>query len=99
MGGMRTGSKKRYRCAFLICDYLLRNNITRADITARDIAEFHNLSKKGCRSVSAMLNFFYSNRIRETRFGFYISGTLAFKKTDYPHHFTIQLIDGGGGLL
>jgi hypothetical protein len=26
-------------------------------------------------------------------------GTLAFKKSDYPHHYIIQLIDGARGLL
>ena len=99
MGHIRTDSKKRYRCASLICEYLLRNNITRANVTARDIAQFHNLSGTSIKSISAMLNFLYSNRIRETRFGFYILGTLAFKKSDYPHHYIIQLIDGARGLL
>ena len=99
MGSMRTDSKKRYLCASLICDYLVRNNITRADVTARDIAQFHHLSDKSSRSISAMLNFLYSNRIRESRFGFYILGTLAFKKVDYPHRYTIELIDGARGLL
>ena len=99
MGSMRTDSTRRYQCASLICDYLLKKNITRADVTARDIAQFHHLPDKACRSISAMLNFLYSNRIRETRFGFYILGTLAFKKIDYPHHYIIQLIDGARGLL
>jgi hypothetical protein len=99
MGHLRADSNKRYHCASLICAYLLRNNITRADVTARDIAQFHNLSGKSIKSISAMLNFLYSNRIRETRFGFYILGTLAFKKNDYPHHYSIQLIDGAQGLL
>jgi hypothetical protein len=99
MGHIRTDSTKRYQYATLICDYLLKKNITRAVVTARDIAEFHNLSGKASQSISSMLNFLYSNRIRETRFGFYIMGTLAFKKSDYPHHFNIQLIDGARGLL
>jgi hypothetical protein len=99
MGHIRMDSTKRYDCAHLICTYLLLNNITRADITARDIAQFHNLTGKSSQSISAMLNFIYSNRIRETRFGFYIMGTLAFKKSDYPHHYIIQLIDGARGLL
>ena len=99
MGHMRTDSKKRYLCASLICSYLVRNNITHADVTARDIAQFHNLSDKSIQSISAMLNFLYSNRIRETRFGFYIKGTLAFKKSDYPHRYIIQLIDEARGLL
>jgi hypothetical protein len=99
MGHMRTDSKKRYHCASLICAYLLRKNITRADVTARDIAQFHHLSGKSSQSISAMLNFLYSNRIRETRFGFYVLGTRAFKKSDCPHLYTIQLIDGAEGLL
>jgi hypothetical protein len=99
MGNIRMNSTRRYNCAHLICTYLLRNNITRADITARDIAQFHNLSGKSSQSISAMLNFLYSNHIRESRFGFYILGTLAFKKSDYPRHDSIQLIDGARGLL
>jgi hypothetical protein len=99
MGHIRTDSNKRYYYASLICDYLLRKNITRADVTARDIAAFHNLHGKASQSISAMLNFLYSNRIRDTRFGFYIMGTLAFKKSDYPHHYIVQLIDGARGLL
>jgi hypothetical protein len=99
MGRIRTDSTKRYHCASLICEYLLRKNITHADVTARDIANFHHLSRKSSQSISAMLNFLYSNRIRETRFGFYILGTLAFKKVDYPHRYSIELIDGARGLL
>ena len=99
MGHMRTDATRRYRCADLICAYLLRKHITRADVTARDIAQFHHLSGKTFRSISAMLNFIYSNRIRQTRFGFYIRGTLVFKKNDYPHRYSIELIDGARGLL
>jgi len=99
MGRVRTDSTRRYQCASLICDYLLKKNITHANVTARDIAKFHHLTGKSSRSISAMLNFLYSNRIRESRFGFYILGTLAFKKVDYPHHYSIELIDGARGLL
>lgn len=99
MGHPRTGSAQRYKCADLICSYLLRNNITRAVVTAREIALFHHLSGKSSQSISAMLNFLYTNRIRETRFGFYIMGTAPFKKSDYPHHYMIELIDEGRGLL
>ena len=99
MGHMRTDSTQRYHLASLICDYLLKKKITHAEVTARDIAKFHHLSGKSSQSISAMLNFLYSNRIRETRFGFYIMGTLAFKKVDYPHRYSIELIDGARGLL
>jgi hypothetical protein len=99
MGHMRTDSNQRYHFASLICDYLLKKHITRADVTARDIAKFHHLSGKSSQSISAMLNFLHSNRIRETRFGFYIMGTRAYKKIDYPHRYSIELIDGARGLL
>jgi hypothetical protein len=99
MGHRRTDSKRRYNCAHLICAYLLGKHITSAVVTARDITQFHNLSRKASQSISALLNYLYTNRIRETRFGFYILGTLAFKKSDYPHRYTIELIDGARGLL
>ena len=44
MGHRRTDSKRRYTCAHLICAYLLTKKITRAVVTARDIAQFHHLS-------------------------------------------------------
>nr|WP_320161260.1 hypothetical protein [uncultured Methanoregula sp.] len=99
MGHRRIDSGRRYDCAHLICNYLLRNHLTRAYVTAREIAQFHHLSGTSSQSISAMLNFLYSNRIRETRFGFYILGTAPFKKSDYPHHYTIELIDQAKGLL
>jgi len=99
MGHKRTDSKRRYNCAHLICAYLHGKHVTSAHVTARDIATFHHLPETSNRSISALLNFLYTNRIRETRFGFYILGTLAFKKSDYPHRYSIELIDGARGLL
>ena len=96
---MHTGSTRRYQCAQLICSYLLAQKKIRAVASSRDIALFHHLSEKSTRSVSAMLNFLYTNRIREPRFGFYILGTLPFSKRDYPHRYTIELIDEARGLL
>ena len=99
MGSMHTDSTRRYKCARLICAYLLSQNLIRAVVTSRDITVFHHLSEKSSRSVSAMLNFLYTNRIREPRFGFYIHGTSPFGKCDYPHHYIIELIDDARGLL
>jgi hypothetical protein len=99
MGQIRMDSKKRYDCASLICDYFLKKNILHAEVTARDIARYHHLTGESCRSISAFLNYLYSNRIRKAGFGFYILGTLAFSKGEYPHRFTIELIDGARGLL
>jgi len=99
MGNRKVDSGRRYDCARLICTYLIRNHLSRAYVTAREIAQFHHLSGKSSQSISAMLNFLYSNHIRESRFGFYIMGTAPFKKSDYPHHYTIELIDQAEGLL
>ena len=99
MNSNRTGSTRRYQCAHLICTYLLSRNMSRAVVTSREIALFHNLSKRSSHSISAMLNFLYTNHIREARFGFYILGTSPFPKCDYPHHYTIELIDEARGLL
>jgi hypothetical protein len=99
MRQIRTDSTRRYQCAHLICAYLLAQKKIRAVVTSRDIALFHNLSQKSSRSISAMLNFLYTNHIRESRFGFYILGTSPFRKCDYPHHYTIELIDEARGLL
>ena len=99
MGSMHTGSGRRYQCAHLICSYLLTQKKVRAVVTSREISVFHHLSEKSSRSVSAMLNFLYTNRIREPRFGFYIHGTSPLAKCDYPHHYSIELIDEARGLL
>ena len=99
MSGSRTDATRRYQCARLICAYMLSRNLTRAVVTSREIALFHNMSQKASQSISAMLNFLYTNQIREARFGFYIRGTRPFPKCDYPHHFTIELIDDARGLL
>ncbi|WP_321508589.1 hypothetical protein [uncultured Methanoregula sp.] len=94
-----TDSTRRYECAHLICTYLISQNLKHAIVTSRDIARFHHLSRKSSQSISAMLNFLYSNRIREPRFGFYIRGTAPFRKCEYPHHYTIELINEARGLL
>jgi hypothetical protein len=99
MGHIRTDSTRRYQCAHLICAYLLAKKKIQAVVTSRDIARYHHLSRKSSQSISAMLNFLYTNKIRESRFGFYILGTSPLKKCDYPHHYTIELIDGARGLL
>ena len=95
----RTDSTRRYQCAHLICTYMLSLKKIRAVVSSRDVALFHHLSRKSSQSISAMLNFLYTNRIRESRFGFYILGTSPFRKCDYPHQYTIELIDEARGLL
>lgn len=95
----RTGATQRYECARLICAYMLSRNLTRDVVTSREVALFHNLSRKSSQSISALLNFLYSNSIRKARYGFYVHGTSPLSKWDYPHHYTVELIDGARGLL
>lgn len=83
----------RYDNAHLICNYLKGQNITRAEVTARDIATFHGIPGKRVPSISALLNFLQKNHVRNTRYGFFISGTQASRRSDYPHHFRIELMD------
>jgi len=99
MTGIRTDSSRRYECARLICSYMLSQNLDRAVITSHQIARFHNLSRSSSLSIGHMLNFLYTNHIRKARFGFYIRGTLPLSKYDYPHQYSIELIDGARGLL
>ena len=99
MGQIRIDSTRRYECAHLICAYLVDQKMMRAEVTSHDIARFHHLSRKASQSISAMLNFLYTNHIRESRFGFLIRGTTPLSKCNYPHHFTIELINEGKGLL
>jgi len=95
----RPDSLQRYECARLVCTYLLSRNITTADVTAHEIAAFFRLPRKSSQSIGALLSFLYTNRIRKPRFGFYCRGTTPMSKSDYPHRYTIELIDDARGLV
>ena len=90
--------KKRYQYASLVCDSFLRKNITRADVTARDIANYHNLTGKSFLSTSAMLIFFIQ-QLHQGRPG--LDGIFQErwrkKKLTIPPGYTIELIDGARG--
>lgn len=86
-------SNKRFNTAHLICRYLKAQNIARAEVTARDIASFHRMTGSSVPPISALLNFLQRNHIRKERYGFFVSGTQATRKSGYPRHFTIELMD------
>jgi hypothetical protein len=92
-GGISVAGNKRYDNAYLVCNYLKGQHITSAEVTARDIAAFHGIPGKRVPSISALLNFLQRNHIRNNRYGFFISGTQASRRTCYPHHFQIELMD------
>jgi hypothetical protein len=73
---------------------MLRQNITRAHGTAREIA--YSLQVQGTRisSISSLLMFLKRNHVRKSRYGFVILETQTFKKSGYPHRYTIELMDG-----
>jgi hypothetical protein len=92
VGGFSVAGNKRYDNAYLICNYLKGQNMTRAEVTARDIASFHQMAGTRVPSISALLNFLQRNHIRSSRYGFFISGTQAFKRSGYPHRYMIELM-------
>jgi hypothetical protein len=94
MGHKRTDSTKRYYYASLICAYLAWNNMKQAKVTAKDIVEFHQLPGKAVYSLSSFLNYLYNKGANDARFGFYTFRSHPFKKSDYPHYYTVKLADG-----
>jgi len=93
-GGNSVAGNKRYETAQLICNHMFRQNITRAHGTAREIARSLQVQGTCVSSISALLMFLQRNHIRKSRYGFFISETQAFKKSGYPHRYTIELMDG-----
>jgi hypothetical protein len=93
MGGILVAGNRRYDNAYLVCTYLTGQNMTRAEVTARDIAAFHRIPETRVPSISALLNFLQKNHIRNGRYGFFISGTQAFRKSGYPHRYLIELME------
>jgi hypothetical protein len=93
-GGISVAGNKRYETAQLICNHMLRQNIARVHGTAREIASSLEVQGTCSSSISALLMFIQRNHIRKSRYGFFISETQAFKKSGYPHRYTIELMDG-----
>jgi len=87
-------SNKRYDTGQIICNHMLRQNITRVHGTAREIARSLQVKGTCVSSIGALLMFLQRNHIRKNRYGFFISETQAFKKSGYPHRYTIELMDG-----
>lgn len=84
---------KRYNNAYLVCNYLKGQNITRAEVTARDIVSYLQMPGTRVPSISALLNFLQRNHIRNRRYGFFVSGTPAFRRSGYPRRYRIELLD------
>ena len=86
-------SNQRFNTAHLVCRYLKAQNITQAEVTARDIASFHQMPGTCVPTISALLNFLQRNHLRKKRYGFFVSGTQVCRKSGYPRHFNIELMD------
>jgi hypothetical protein len=71
-----------------------RQNITSAHGTAREIAYSLHVPGAWISSIGSLLMFLKRNHIRKSRYGFFISETQVYKKSGYPHHYTIELMDG-----
>jgi hypothetical protein len=72
---------------------MLRQNIARVHGTAREIASSLQVQGKYSSSISSLLMFLQRNHIRKNRYGFFISETQTFKKSGYPHRYTVELMD------
>ena len=99
MGRIRTDSTKRYHCASLICDYLLKKNITRADVTARDIANTITCpAHLPSRSVPCWI-FYTVTASGRPVLDFTSWEHRHLKKVIIPTTISFRLIDGAKGLL
>ena len=83
----------RYYLAQLIRDYLVQQDVTRMDATARDIVNVLHLPNTYVFSVSGLLNFLYRNQMSKSRYGFSIVRSRAYRKSGYPHRYTIELVE------
>ena len=92
-GGISLAGNKRYETGQLIRDHMLRQNIARVHGTAREIASSLQVQGKYSSSISSLLMFLQRNHIRKNRYGFFISETQTFKKSGYPHRYTVELMD------
>jgi len=93
-GGISVAGNKRFETGQLICNHMLRQNIDRVHGTAREIASSLQVPGTCVSSLGSLLVFLQRNHIRKSRYGFFISETQAFKKSGYPHRYTIELMDG-----
>jgi len=84
----------RFYIAQLIRNYLVQNQLTRMEATAREIVNFHHLPNKYVFSVSGFLNFLYRNHMSKSRYGFCIVRSQTHRKSGYPHRYIIELIEG-----
>jgi hypothetical protein len=85
---------KRFYIAQLIRDYLVKQQLTRLDATARDIVNVLHLPNGYVFSVSGFLNFLYRNQMSKSRYGFCIVRSPIYRKSGYPHRYTIELMEG-----
>jgi hypothetical protein len=93
IGGILVAGNKRYETGQLICNRMLRQNIARVHGTAREIASSLHVTDTCVSSISALLMFLQRNHIRKNRYGFFIAETQTFKKSGYPHSYTIELME------
>jgi hypothetical protein len=80
----------------MIREYLVQQQVTRMDATARDIVNVLHLPNSDVFSVSGFLNFLYRNQMSRSRYGFSIGRSQTPRKSGYPHRYTIELTDATG---
>jgi len=85
---------QRFYIAQLIRNFLIQNDLTRMEATAREIVNYNHLPDSSVFSVSGFLNFLYRNQMSKSRYGFRIVRSPNYKKSGYPHRYTIELVEG-----
>ena len=92
--GISVAGNKRYETGQIIRNHMLRQNIGCVHGTAREIASSLQVTDTCVSSISSLLMYLKRNHVRKNRYGFFISETQVFKKSGYPHRYTIELMDG-----
>ena len=87
---------KRYETGQIIRDHMIRQHITCVHGTAREITRALQVKDTHLSSIIALLMFLKRNHVRKSRYGFFITETQSFRKSGYPHRYTIELMDEPG---
>lgn len=85
-------SQKRWYIANLIREYLESQHLTHAEVSAKDIVNFHGLSDTLTIPIGAVLKQAFSSNVKSNKFGFRVSKQWNSKKAKYPKRYTITLI-------
>jgi len=85
-------SEKRWHAAALIRQYLEEKHLTRAEVSARDIVNFHGLPHGQSISISALLKQVFASNVKSNKYGFRVTNRRSSKSARYPNRYIITLV-------